>query len=391
MLFPEKFLVRLFVKNEILYATLPWHIHMHAVMYTETGKQFGEGAFGKVVEVVDAHGTRFAKKICTRDKYMCNTDQEKMFMELLQAGNRQHRGYNHVVQLEAVERNSKNTGWDLIMCCYEGNLLDLMESQHTEDAVGAIILNALPEAVVKDIALHTSLGLAYIGTLGYSHCDIKPENILWKTSKDTPSGYHFSVADFGNVAKKMDHFYHIQTRQYTCTENLLGVESIVECDMPSLACVLYEAIVGDFLTNHRQSTAHISAHMEAIGKDALDVFDPRESPAIHPHLRCVMSHIGHLSNPYYPLQKAMVKAGYIAKRDMTDLIKYMLIPYPKQRIKAKDVCTHAVFESDRWFMMDDPMVMLDPIQVQADAPVQVQADAPVQVQVDAPVQVQIQG
>ena len=332
-------------------------------MFTETGKKFGEGAFGKVVEVVDATGQRFAKKVCTREKYMHNTEYEKAFMEELKHGNQHHRGYHHVVQLEAAEQNKEKTGWDLIMHCYEGNLLELMESHHTYDEYDNIKLNALPEAVVRDLALHASFGLAYMGTLGYAHCDLKPENILWKRSTETKSGYHFTIADFGNVAKRMNTFRYMQTRQYMCAENLLGVASVEECDMPSLGCILYEAIVGNFLADARTYPEQISMHLEAIGKWTLDVLDSSEMPAIEPYLKNVASRMGHLENPYYPLQKAMEKARYVFSEDITDLIKYMLLPYPKQRIKAKNVCTHRWFDSEcigseYFYKMADPMVLV---------------------------------
>jgi serine/threonine protein kinase len=326
-------------------------------MYAETGKQFGEGAFGKVVEVVDATGKRFAKKTCTRENYMYNTDYEKTCMDALKHGNTRHRGYHHVVQLEAAERNSVNTGWILIMECYEGNLLELMESFYTYDEGDNETLNALPEAILRDLALHASFGLAYMTELGYAHCDLKPENILWKKSTQTKSGYHFSIADFGNVLEKMDRYTSIQTRQYMCTENLLGVASVTGCDMPSLACILYEAIVGDYLANHKHRPRHISAHLDAIGKNTLDMFDSKEIPAIQSYLGNVTSKRGHLAHPVHPLQKAMVRAGYIFSKDITDLITFMLIPYPQQRIKAKNVCKHAWFEEEEWWRMTNPLIL----------------------------------
>jgi serine/threonine protein kinase len=328
-------------------------------MYAETGKQFGEGAFGKVVEVVDATGKRFAKKTCTRENYMYNTDYEKTCMDALKHGNPRHRGYHHVVQLEAAERNSVNTGWVLIMECYEGNLLELMESFYTYEDDHET-LNALPEAILRDLALHASFGLAYMTELGYAHCDLKPENILWKKSTQTKSGYHFSIADFGNVLKKMDRYTSIQTRQYMCTENLLGVASVTGCDMPSLACILYEAIVGDYLANHKHRPRHISAHLDAIGKNTLDMFDSKEIPDIQSYLGNVTSKRGHLARPDYPLQKAMERAGYIFSKDITDLITFMLIPYPQQRIKAKNVCKHAWFEEEEWWRMTEPLI-LEPV------------------------------
>jgi ribosome-binding ATPase YchF (GTP1/OBG family) len=104
-------------------------------------------------------------------------------------------------------------------------------------------------------------------------------------------------------------------------------------------------------------------HLEAIGKWTLDVLDSSEIPEIKPYLKDVASRMGHLENPYYPLQKAMEKARYVFSEDITDLIKYMLLPYPKQRIKAKNVCTHRWFDSEcigseYFYKMADPMVLV---------------------------------
>ena len=316
--------------------------------YMETRHVLGKGAFGKVIQVFSYDtGYAYAKKICTRGgHYVDCTEIEKSIMEILASGDRSHEGYNHLVHLVDSERNYQTGGVDLIMPLYQGTLLDLMEAKHVVQSNGDLILHPLPEVVVKDVARQISLAIAYMNTLGWSHCDVKPENILWKRNIFTPSGYHFSLADFGNAAKEMDHFGRIQTQQYMCAENLLGVASLKNCDMPSLACVLYECVTGEFLANHTDTDAHIMAHLNAIGRESLCMFCTREMPAILPYYARVSSRWGHLDDEQFPLKQAMARGGYTRGKVLADLITFMLVPFPKQRISAQDVCKHKLFYHD---------------------------------------------
>ena len=317
--------------------------------YIETRHVLGKGAFGKVIQVFSYDtGYAYAKKVCTqRGHYVDNTEFEKRIMEILASGDRSHEGYSHLVHLVDSERNYQTGGVDLIMQLYQGTLLELMEAKHVVQSNGDLILNPLPEVVVKDVARQISLAIAYMNTLGMSHCDIKPENILWKRNIFTPSGYHFGLADFANADTKMDHFTRIQTQEYMCTENLLGVASVKNCDMPSLACVLYECVTGKYLAKHADTDAHIMAHLDAIGKEGLSMFRPQEMPAILSYYDRVSSRWGHLADDQFPLQQAMARGGYTHGKVLADLIAFMLVPFPEQRITAKDVCKHKLFCLDK--------------------------------------------
>jgi serine/threonine protein kinase len=328
--------------------------------YIETRRVLGKGAFGKVIEVFSYDtGYTYAKKVCTRrGHYVDNTEFEERIMKILASGDRSHEGYNHLVHLVDSERNYQTGGVDLIMQLYQGTLLELMEAKHVVQSNGDLILHPLPEVVVKDVARQISLAIAYMNTLGWSHCDIKPENILWKRNIFTPSGYHFSLADFGNAVTKMDHFDRIQTQEYMCTENLLGVASVKNCDMPSLACVLYECVTGKYLAKHADTDAHIMAHLDAIGKEGLGMFRPQEIPAILPYYDRVSSRWGHLADDQFPLQQAMARGGYTHGKVLADLIAFMLVPFPEQRISAHDVCKHKLFCLDK--PDHESLLLIDP-------------------------------
>ena len=329
--------------------------------YMETRHVLGKGAFGKVIQVFSYKtGYAHAKKICTRGgHYVGNTEIEKSIMETLASGDRSHEGYNHIVHLVDSERNYQTGGVDLIMQLYQGTLLELMEAKHVVQSNGELVLHPLPEVVVKDVARQISLAIAYMNTLGWSHCDIKPENILWKRNIFTPSGYHFSLADFANADTKMVHFSRIQTPEYMCTENLLGVASVKNCDMPSLACVLYECVTGKYLAKDADTDAHIMAHLDAIGKEGLGMFCPQEIPAILPYYDRVSSRWGHLADDQFPLQQAMVRGGYTHGKVLADLIAFMLVPFPEQRISAQDVCKHKLFCLDNPKTQDESLLLIE--------------------------------
>jgi hypothetical protein len=89
------------------------------------------------------------------------------------------------------------------------------------------------------------------------------------------------------------------------------------------------------------------AHLDAIGKEGLGMFRPQEMPAILPYYDRVSSRWGHLADDQFPLQQAMARGGYTHGKVLADLIAFMLVPFPEQRISAKDVCKHKLFCLDK--------------------------------------------
>jgi len=312
--------------------------------YTETGEIIGEGAFGRVVVVTDTEGHRYAKKICTYKKYIRETLSELETMQILEK-DPLHPGYRYIVHLVTAMVDSMGEGVELVMDLYEGCLLDLMRDKEDSE-----IILPLDEITVLDVARHISLGLSYMNFCRISHCDVKPENILWRRSSSSTSGYHFVLADFGIsqqiTGDKVCH--HIQTKEYRCVENILGEPIGLNCDMPSLGCILYEAITGDYLVNVPDTGLHIIEILERIGLEKLSKYDSDELPALKPYLEMVDSVQGDLAtddNEQYTLiQDEFVKKNFKKRNDMIDFIIKSIIPYPKQRLQAKDALFHPLLK-----------------------------------------------
>jgi dual specificity protein kinase YAK1 len=205
----------------------------------------GEGAFGQVILVEDDQGEKFAMKKCTLSKHDYNTHREAEIMRLLQ-------GCENIVQLvKTIPNEDKDRyGVHLIIELCDGDLLSLIQKSGYE---------GLQEDVVKDLAQDMIKAIRFMRLRDVSHCDLKPENILFKIDLTRKSGYRFLIADFGNSERgdNIIEFYRIQTNHYRCGENLreqimfeIGDDcktDISSCDYGSLACILCEAITGEYL------------------------------------------------------------------------------------------------------------------------------------------------
>ena len=109
-------------------------------------------------------------------------------------------------------------------------------------------------------------GLSYAHSLGVIHRDIKPENILLH-------GGHAVVADFG-IARVLEDSggekltqtgMSIGTAAYMSPEQFAGTQVDGRSDMYSLACVLYEMLVGEVPFTGPNAMAIMARHtMEAV-------------------------------------------------------------------------------------------------------------------------------
>ena len=94
------------------------------------------------------------------------------------------------------------------------------------------------------------------------HCDMKPENILLRTSNK--SG--IKVIDFGSGTYESEQFYtYIQSRFYRAPEIMLGIHYTPAIDMWSLGCILYELYNGYPIFAGEDEKEQIQCIMEVKG------------------------------------------------------------------------------------------------------------------------------
>ena len=90
--------------------------------------------------------------------------------------------------------------------------------------------------------------LRLLKNLGVIHCDLKPENVLYKSEQSRS----VKIIDFGSATFIDDSDYdYLQTRPYRAPEISFGCKFDFTADMWSLGCILYELITARVLFNYQ--------------------------------------------------------------------------------------------------------------------------------------------
>ena len=92
--------------------------------------------------------------------------------------------------------------------------------------------------------------LAHLHGAGFSHTDLKPDNILY----DRRTGIA-RLADLGNAERELATGTSLCTREYTPPEVLLGAPLTPAIDHWSLGCTVFEMLTGELLFNPRAIAA----------------------------------------------------------------------------------------------------------------------------------------
>lgn len=139
-----------------------------------------------------------------------------------------------------------------------------------------------PGYQVVSFARQLLKSIAYVHSLGLVHTDLKPENMLLKSSSSS-QGKHkrprsrtyetrrelvnteITLIDFGSSVFNDE--YHpsiVSTRHYRAPEVVLGLEWTSACDMWSIACVLVELCTGRVLFETRDNLEHLHMMQRAL-------------------------------------------------------------------------------------------------------------------------------
>lgn len=153
-------------------------------------RELGRGGFGRVDEVSDIHGTRFAKKD------FCPNDELKIFIGkgLLDETDLKKRFFKEVKYQSQIQ--SRN-----VVKIFDCDLVATSPWYVMELAVGTLqddlILDRTLGVNLKVALFDILAGLEAIHDLGITHRDLKPVNVL--KFLDPGAGVRFAISDFGLI------------------------------------------------------------------------------------------------------------------------------------------------------------------------------------------------
>lgn len=117
--------------------------------------------------------------------------------------------------------------------------------------------------LIRRIAIQLVIGLKHIHSTGFIHCDLKPENVLFKAFNKSI----VKIADFGLACHQDAVVYsYIQSRFYRAPEVILEAGYSNKIDIWSLGCILFELYNGTPLFSGFDETDQLHRIIETLGK-----------------------------------------------------------------------------------------------------------------------------
>lgn len=209
------------------------------------------------------------------------------------------------------------------------NLYDLLKSQD---------FKGLDNVFIRKIAFQMLLSLNFLKSCSIIHCDLKPENVLLKSS----DSYDVKVIDFGSSCFVKERMYsYIQSRFYRAPEIILGINYGLEIDMWSFGCILAELYSGIPIFPGEDETDQLFYMMEYLGVPSInmikiskkrkmffnDDFSPKKIQNSRGKVRI-------------PNTKKIFKFLLNSDPHLINLVERCLVWEPEKRIKPEEALLH---------------------------------------------------
>lgn len=182
--------------------------------------------------------------------------------------------------------------------------------------------------------------ISYLHSLGYTHCDIKPENILWTSTRKTA----IKLIDFGCCCHHdATIFEYIQSRYYRAPEVIFGLSYSHEIDVWSFGCLLAELYTGKTLFKGENEQEMVQMFMSVLGEPPYSFyqngtqskyyFDDEHQPIIKPNSKGVVH--GIRTTTFSELLNLQNNDQQL--RGLIDVLELCLKWIPSERITMKDL------------------------------------------------------
>lgn len=206
----------------------------------------------------------------------------------------------------------------------------------------------IPIPIIKLIARGILLGLRDLSRHDILHCDLKPENIMFRRKGCWDS---LKLIDFGNsiFIKKYKNNV-IQTRHYKPPEAIIRADISLAADMWAFGCILYELFTNTVLFDpHRDNnitinSAHMAMMVHVFGMPS-KAFLKRGEKSMHYFTPDFKLHKFHyLIEPQTDLKQLLAQNGHADEpQDILNkkcsILKKILIYEPEKRISYDDCMT----------------------------------------------------
>ncbi|CAG5127239.1 unnamed protein product [Candidula unifasciata] len=212
----------------------------------------GQGTFGQVIKAYDMKERQFvALKLVRNEKdYLKQSREELRILHVLKKYDID--GTFNIVTVKEffMFRNHMVMSFELLgVNLYQALKLNLFRG--------------LPMPKVRAVARAILKSLELLFKLRIVHCDVKPENILFRKNGDYSS---VKLVDFGSSCYEQSQIYrYIQSRYYRAPEVILGFRYGPAIDMWSLGCVLGELAKGTPIFTGEDEFDQLAAIEEALG------------------------------------------------------------------------------------------------------------------------------
>lgn len=225
--------------------------HDHIAYRYEILKVIGKGSFGQVIKAYDHKYNQYVALKLVRNEKRFHRQAEEEIRILDHLRKQDQDGSHNVIHMldNFTFRNHKCITFELMSI----NLYELIKKNKFQ---------GFNLSLVRKFAHSMLLCLELLNRNHLIHCDLKPENVLLKTTNRSS----IKVIDFGSSCFEDQRIYtYIQSRFYRAPEVILGSKYGMPIDIWSLGCILAELLTGYPLLPGEDENDQLAMIVELLG------------------------------------------------------------------------------------------------------------------------------
>ncbi|KNC77196.1 CMGC/DYRK/DYRK2 protein kinase [Sphaeroforma arctica JP610] len=307
-------------------------LHDHLNFRYELLESLGKGSFGHVMKAYDHMNKQLVavKIIRNKKRFHAQALIEVKVLEHLKKEDYQNS--NNVVHIidHFYARDHLCITFELLSL----NLYELIKANR---------FKGLSLKLIMKIGTQILSSLSLFDRLNIIHCDLKPENVLLKTSKTAD----IKVIDLGSSCYSQETLYsYIQSRFYRSPEVILGLPYDTSIDMWSFGCILAELYTGYPLFPGENETEQLAYIMEVYNTPPehlihestrrASFFEENGTPKTVPNSK---------GKIHFPNSKLLSNVIKCRDQNFLHLLDCCLTWDPKERITPDDAMNHPFFIS----------------------------------------------